>query len=327
MIFTKATAGAYSVRSPVNTFTAVARLSSSSCPRCPLSRRYPVLPDRYWCLVQDTGYGHCREPRQVPVDGDAAPRQGSAPALLPPSGLRSCPGHRPAAIAVIALRLFPAYRPANKAQSLRREYALDMPFHRATAKHSERCRDCKQRVEQLLKAVYGGVRRNWPLGTSATPESYEGTTAYETLKFVYESLQKQRGHESFVMRKLLPNCDFLVPASPSFIVEFDESQHFTASRRLSLRLYPNDGFYGFDRSRWMELCVRINARDNFPHFRDEQRAWYDTLRDLVPATLGMRPTVRLYAGECQWCALNATDPEDLSTFRRIIGDQVRRRIF
>ena len=35
----------------------------------------------------------------------------------------------------------------------------------------------------------------------------------------------------------------------------------------------------------------------------------------------MKPTVRLYAGECQWCALNAADPEDLCTFRQMIGER------
>jgi hypothetical protein len=42
---------------------------------------------------------------------------------------------------------------------------------------------------------------------------------------------------------------------------------------------------------------------------------------LTPEMRQMRSTVRLYAGECQWCALNAMDPEDLSAFRRIIRKQ------
>lgn len=197
---------------------------------------------------------------------------------------------------------------------------LGVRSQRTTAEHSERCPECKQRVEQLLKALYGEVQRNRRLNTPATPESYKGTTISDTLKSIYEALQKQRGHESFVRSESLPNCDFLVPA-PGFLVEFDESQHFTASRKFSLSLYPKVGFYGFERSRWMELCEQINARDNKAPFRDEQRAWYDTLRDLVPETLGMKPTVRLYAGERQWCDLNATDPEDLSTFRQIIGER------
>lgn len=191
---------------------------------------------------------------------------------------------------------------------------------RAPVKHSERCRECKQRIEQLLIALYGEVQQNASLGTPATPELYKETPAYETLKSIYEALQRQRGYESFVRRKSLPNCDFLV-ATHRFLLEFDESQHFSASRKLSLSLYPKDGFYGFDCSRWMHLCDQINARDNSPLYRDEQRAWYDTLRDLVPGIRGMRPTVRLYAGEYRWCALNATNPEDLSAFRKIIESQ------
>jgi hypothetical protein len=190
---------------------------------------------------------------------------------------------------------------------------------RATA-HSERCPECKQRIEQLLRTIYGDVQRNPRINPPATPDSYKGTTVYDTLKSIYEALQKQRGHESFVRSESLPNCDFLVSA-PGFLLEFDESQHFTASRKLSLSLYPKEGFYGFDCSRWVELCEKINARDNTPPFRDEQRAWYDTLRDLVPETLGMRPTVRLHADEFQWCSLCATNDEDISTFRQMIGER------
>ena len=38
--------------------------------------------------------------------------------------------------------------------------------------------------------------------------------------------------------------------------------------------------------------------------RDEQRAWYDTLRDLVPSIMGLQPTVRLYASDQVWCSLD-----------------------
>jgi hypothetical protein len=187
-----------------------------------------------------------------------------------------------------------------------------------TTRHSERCPECKQRIEQLLAAVYGQVRQNPRLKTSATLESYKRTAVYDALRPIYKALQQQRGHDSFVRSESLANCDFLVPTPPGFLVEFDESQHFTASRKLSLSLYPEEGVYGFERSRWMELCDEINAHDNDPPFRDEQRAWYDTLRDLIPQILNMSPTVRLHAAECQWCAMNPADPNDLTKFRQII---------
>jgi hypothetical protein len=51
---------------------------------------------------------------------------------------------------------------------------------------------------------------------------------------------------------------------------------------------------GFDKRKWIELCDQINAHDNYPLFRDEQRAWYDTLRDFLPTIKPLLPTVRLY---------------------------------
>jgi hypothetical protein len=166
----------------------------------------------------------------------------------------------------------------------------------------------------------GEVKRNPRLPASASLESYKGTPAYDALLSIYEALQSQRGHHSFVLSDSLPNCDFLVP-KPGFLVEFDESQHFTASRKLALSLYPKDCIFGFDRSRWIKLCDEIGARDNQPPYRDEQRAWYDTLRDFMPQVLKMLPTIRLYAGEFKWCALNPANPDDLVTFRQIIGER------
>jgi len=67
---------------------------------------------------------------------------------------------------------------------------------------------------------------------------------------------------------------------------------------------------GFSFSHWQELCREINAQDNQPIDRDERRAWYDVLRDLVPIIYGFKPTVRLYAGDYAWCAVNPTEAKD-----------------
>ncbi len=64
----------------------------------------------------------------------------------------------------------------------------------------------------------------------------------------------------------------------------------------------------------MALCEHHGARDNDPPFRDEQRAWYDTLRDLVPTISGIEPTVRLYARDQAWCSLDPDYSEDRARF-------------
>lgn len=62
----------------------------------------------------------------------------------------------------------------------------------------------------------------------------------------------------------------------------------------------------------------IDARDDQPIDRDERRAWYDTLRDLVPTLHGFYPTVRLYANEYPWCALDSSSAGDQQTFSRLL---------
>ncbi len=105
-----------------------------------------------------------------------------------------------------------------------------------------------------------------------------------------------------------------VISDPPFIVEFDESQHFSRSRLITLANYPENFPLGFSRARWQELCCAIDASDDQPFDRDERRAWYDTLRDLVPTLHGFQPTVRFYAEEVAWCGLT-TSEQDLAKVR------------
>jgi hypothetical protein len=119
----------------------------------------------------------------------------------------------------------------------------------------------------------------------------------------------------------MPPCDFYIP-KPAFILEFDESQHFTQARHVSLSLYGPEIKVGFPIGRWLELCCLIDARDNDPPDRDERRGWYDTLRDLVPAVHGLRPTVRVYANEFRWCSLDMRSKRDRETFRSVLNERL-----
>lgn len=144
--------------------------------------------------------------------------------------------------------------------------------------------------------------------------------ASDTLSQIYGELQRARGHSSFVRCERLPPCDFLVPR-PGFVVEFDESQHFTPLRRLILGYYADSSqHFGFDLETWMRLCDEIQARDAHPPFRDEQRAWFDTLRDFAPYFLNLMPTVRLRASEIEWCKLDPECTAHIETFRQMVGE-------
>nr|AAU83568.1 conserved hypothetical protein [uncultured archaeon GZfos31B6] len=185
-------------------------------------------------------------------------------------------------------------------------------------RHNERCPDCKNVVERMLKKIYGDVKPNYRFNIGTNPENFRDTPHYEDLKRIFTNLQNYRGNKNFVYTPTLPNCDYFVP-DPGFVVEFDESQHFTIPRKISLLSYPYKSESGFSLGRWAFICDKTRAKDNHPYYRDEQRAWYDTLRDFLPELTGnFKPTVRIYSKGIQWCSLDPNDPDDVARFKNII---------
>lgn len=185
--------------------------------------------------------------------------------------------------------------------------------------HHQHCAACKKSVKALLAPLYGRVEPNYQISLGVKPEEYRGHEYSAALAEILAALQAHRGFENFVRAPGLPPVDFFLPG-PGFIVEFDEAQHFTLPRKIALERYPPDLKLGFSAARWIDLCTKIHARDDDPPFRDEQRAWYDTLRDFAPAFADLKPTVRLYAGAARWCELNPEKRADIVTFRRLIEE-------
>ena len=194
----------------------------------------------------------------------------------------------------------------------------------APARHSERCRECKVRVRQLLEAIHGQCVPNRRFIWSTQISSYVDTPVHGQLQRVVAAIEAHRGYRiaDFVRASRLAPCDFWIP-DPGFVFEFDESQRFTAPRRAALSAYADDLPLGFSPARWETLCERHNASDNDPPYRDEQRAWYDTLRDLVPIIHGYGPTVRLYAKDLAWCMLDPTKATDRKRFAEIAFQDAR----
>ena len=190
---------------------------------------------------------------------------------------------------------------------------------KSSRRHSERCPECKIRVRELLERLYGTCLTDHRFRWRTSLAAYRGTQIERTLRNVAAALKTHRrfGVGDFVKSEYLAACDFWVP-DPGFIVEFDESQHFTTPRNLALLAYPTEHLLNFSAERWISLCERHNARDNDPPYRDEQRAWYDTLRDLVPPLEDLKPTVRLYARDLAWCSLDPNDGDHLEAFSNLI---------
>ena len=194
-----------------------------------------------------------------------------------------------------------------------------------STRHCERCRQCKIRVRQLLGRIYGACLCDHRFQWETSLTAYAGTPIGPLLRDVAGVLEGYRGYGigAFVRSNVLAGCDYWVP-DPGFVVEFDESQHFTRPRKLALSVYPDAHPLGFAATRWLKLCEHHDARDNNPPFRDEQRAWYDTLRDLVPSVRGLQPTVRLYARDRVWCSLDPESRADRECFSNLIHDRVAR---
>lgn len=183
--------------------------------------------------------------------------------------------------------------------------------------HNERCRQCKKNIENLLSALYGEVKVNYDLDLPASLSGYWETGSYNALERIHVSLQRYRGFTDFVKAKKLPRVDFFIPQK-ALIVEFDESQHFTRPRGIALTHYPKGHKFGFPLDRWRALCVQLDKSDNDPVFRDEQRAWYDTLRDFAPIVRGEGKTLRVCARDQAWCELSINKKIGLEEFQRAI---------
>jgi len=170
----------------------------------------------------------------------------------------------------------------------------------------------------MLQKGFGEVRKNFNLCLSARLEDYKSHIHYDSLRRIYKSLQEIRGHYDFVRAKSLSAADFFLVNQRS-ILEFDESQHFTAPRKLSLQLYPPDLKVGFSRERWISLCEELDKHDDSPKYRDEQRAWYDVLKDFAASATNTPPTIRLYAKDYRWCDLRPDNNESLKVFKKAIS--------
>src|SRR5438034_558017 len=100
-------------------------------------------------------------------------------------------------------------------------------------RHPHSCPQCKRVFALLLKAVAGEVLEQHNLGLSAQLESFRGAAQYDVLRSIHSALQQHRGYETFVGKPRLRGVDYFLPQY-RVAVEFDESQHFTAPRRLTL---------------------------------------------------------------------------------------------
>ncbi|MBI4614052.1 MAG: hypothetical protein HY720_10625 [Planctomycetes bacterium] len=210
----------------------------------------------------------------------------------------------------------PATRSPEKPRGRRRRFPS---VTETTKSHTEHCRACKEAVRRILERLYGTVEEQAATGVLASAEALPKGPEYRHLLEIHETLRRHRGHGEFARSPRLPGVDYYL-RDPGAVLEYDERQHFTTPRGLTLTAYPDDLDVGFDVARWRRMCAEIAAGDSAPIDRDEQRAWYDTLRDHLPLLKpGFGPTARMRAADRQWCGLDAGNPEHLTIVRDWVG--------
>lgn len=153
----------------------------------------------------------------------------------------------------------------------------------------------KLALEGILRDRYGDIQKEATFDWLIVPSTH---SMDKEIAAIADALTSYRGQVGFFKPGVALKCDFFVP-SMRYIIEYDERQHFTIPRDLSLSLYPDNLKLGFDLNQWRESCQRIRAEDPNPPYRDEQRAFYDTLRDLLAVRNGYYP-IRIKHGDYDW---------------------------
>jgi hypothetical protein len=158
----------------------------------------------------------------------------------------------------------------------------------------------KQALYDLLKRRFKNVETETKFSWLIVPPR---EALSEPLLSIHTALEAMRSFSRFAIPGQSLRCDFFIPEE-RLIVEYDERQHFTLQRATALELYPADLPLGFDRQEWIAACKTIHASDPNPPYRDEQRAFYDSLRDVLAAKNGHR-LVRFRQGNIDWTGSDA----------------------
>ena len=175
----------------------------------------------------------------------------------------------------------------------------------------------KTGLEILLWELFGEFETSWTCPWLIVPQLDKMDN---TIRPIFQALRAMWSSSDFASPGRSLSCDYFIP-SEKLIIEYDEIQHFTCQRAKSLELYPTDLQFGFDCKEWLTACQLIKARDSDRKtpYRDEQRAYYDSLKDILAAQNGMW-MIRLPGGHhqkgkrlrhlrdcCDWTSPDAMD--------------------
>lgn len=160
----------------------------------------------------------------------------------------------------------------------------------------------KNVLQRILQEHFGIIETEKKFEWLKTPDPEKLPAEYRK---IVEALIKYRNQKSFLKPNYSLACDIVIEEH-KIIIEYDENQHFTEARKITLENYPENVKIYFDKNYWIEQCNKINARDNHPVDRDEKRAYYDAVRDIEAFKHGYE-LIRIKHGDFDWTSEDAIE--------------------
>jgi len=154
-------------------------------------------------------------------------------------------------------------------------------------------------LRSALSQRWGPVETEKKIQGIFVPDLKNRSDLDPSLQIILKRIEEHRKISIQGKKNWVLAFDFFLPRF-GIAIEFDERQHFTPLRAAALRAYPSEIKLGFDKERWIQLSEEIRAGDNSPIYRDEQRAFYDSVRDILAPRMGLKPVIRIFEEDVKW---------------------------
>ena len=126
-------------------------------------------------------------------------------------------------------------------------------------KRSLNAKNQKIALKKILEHRFGSIKTEAKFDWLVVPDR---SSADDVLTRIYDALISFRGYKNFFTARIQLQCDFFI-SSQNVIIEYDERQHFTEPREISLALYPKNIPFAFDIEYWKKECIPIHL-ESFP---------------------------------------------------------------
>jgi hypothetical protein len=159
-------------------------------------------------------------------------------------------------------------------------------------------------VVRLVKQLTGATELETPPWISA-PSRSRSCNVWGVFEEIYGDLVGMELPTDPPPREFRRLDAVLSRPGATFVLEFDETQHFNAFRATTLERYPAHVVLGFPLMAWKQRCRAKAGLEGGgfgaprpplfpgPNGRHRQRAFRDSVADLLPSCHGYGPTLRV----------------------------------